>query len=67
MTVERQREKRILSEEIAELRRERDRLSLENSRKSGQINYVSNDKEKLEVELMNAEDTIRRLRLEVGN
>ena len=64
-SVERQREKRLLSEEIIELRRERDRLSLENSMKSNQVEHVSTDKDKVEVQLLNAEDTIRSLRRQV--
>ena len=64
--VERQRDKRILTEEIAELRRERDRLALENTRKSTEVDHVSTDKENLQIQLLNAEDTIRSLRNQVS-
>ncbi|XP_067936393.1 trichohyalin-like [Watersipora subatra] len=60
--IERQREKRTLSEEIIQLRRERDQLYVENSRKSNQVEHVSTDKDKVELQLLNAEDTIRMLR-----
>lgn len=62
----RQREKMLLTEEIFELQKERDRLSMENSRKASQIDYVATDKDKLQLELMNAEDTISRLRRSVS-
>lgn len=58
----RQREKSMLTEEIIELRKERERLAVENSRKANQIEYVATDKDKLQLELMNAQDTISRLR-----
>ena len=64
--VERQRDKRILTEEIAELRRERDRLALENTRKSTEVDHVSTDKENLQIQLLNAEDTIRSFRNQVS-
>ena len=55
----------MLTEEIADLRRQRDQLSLENTRKSSQVEHVSTDKDKVELQLMNAEDTIRMLRDQV--
>jgi len=54
--VERQREKRMLTEEIVELRRERDSLSLENSRKTNQLEHTSSNKEQLELQLLNSEE-----------
>lgn len=63
--VERQREKRLLNDEINDLRRERDQLSMENSRKSNQVEQVSTRKDNAELQLLNAEDSIRMLRNQV--
>ena len=65
--VTRQREKRILSEEIEQLKRDRDALSLENSRRVNQVEHVSSDKETLRLQLRDSEGTVRMLRNQVSH